>query len=69
MNLAYRSNAGDSKYESLQVHLQKRFSKGLTFDVAYAYASYLSDAGNINGGGKLRLTKLQLRGLQLWSDA
>jgi hypothetical protein len=51
VTLAYRTNAGDSKYESLQVHLLKRFSKGLTFDVAYAYGSYLSDAGNVNGGG------------------
>jgi hypothetical protein len=51
ITLAYRTNAGDSKYESLQVHLLKRFSKGLTFDVAYAYASYLSDSGNVNGGG------------------
>jgi hypothetical protein len=51
VTLAYRTNAGDSKYESLQVHLLKRFSKGLTFDVAYAYASYLSDSGNVNGGG------------------
>ncbi len=51
VNLSYRTNAGDSKYQSLQVHLQKRFSQGLTFDVAYTYASYLSDAGNINGGG------------------
>ncbi len=51
VNLAYRTNAGDSKYESLQVDLQKRFAKGLTFDVAYTYASFLADAGNINGGG------------------
>ncbi|MFZ0589287.1 MAG: carboxypeptidase regulatory-like domain-containing protein [Bryobacteraceae bacterium] len=51
VNIAYRTNAGDSKYESLQVHLEKRFSRGLTFGVSYAYASYLSDVGNPNGGG------------------
>ncbi len=51
VNIAYRTNAGDSKYESLQVHLEKRFSRGLTFGVSYAYASYLADSGNPNGGG------------------
>lgn len=51
INLAYRTNAGDSKYESLQVHLEKRFSHGLMLDFAYTYASFLADSGNINGGG------------------
>jgi hypothetical protein len=51
VNVAYRTNAGDSKYESLQVHLEKRFSRGLTFGASYTYASYLSDVGNPNGGG------------------
>jgi hypothetical protein len=51
VNVAYRTNAGDSKYESLQVHLEKRFSRGLTFGGSYTYASYLADAGNPNGGG------------------
>jgi len=51
VNVAYRSNGGDSKYESLQIHLEKRFSRGLTFGASYTYASYLSDVGNPNGGG------------------
>jgi len=51
VNVAYRTNAGDSKYESLQVHLEKRFSRGLTFGASYTYASYLADSGNPNGGG------------------
>ena len=51
VNVAYRSNAGDSKYQSLQVHLEKRFSRGFTFGGSYTYASYLSDVGNPNGGG------------------
>ncbi len=51
VNVAYRTNAGDSKYQSLQVHLEKRFSRGLTFGASYTYSSYLSDAGNPNGGG------------------
>jgi hypothetical protein len=51
VNVAYRTNAGDSKYESLQVHLEKRFSRGLTFGASYTYASYLADTGNPNGGG------------------
>ena len=51
VNLSYRTNAGDSKYESLQVKLDKRLSRGLVLGVAYTYASYLSDAGLPNGGG------------------
>ncbi len=51
VNVAYRTNAGDSKYQSLQVHLEKRFSRGLTFGGSYTYASYLADSGNPNGGG------------------
>jgi hypothetical protein len=51
VNVSYRTNAGDSKYESLQVRLDKRFSKGLLFGVSYTWASYLSDVGLVNGGG------------------
>ncbi|MBV9083692.1 MAG: carboxypeptidase regulatory-like domain-containing protein, partial [Acidobacteriaceae bacterium] len=51
VNVAYRTNAGDSKYESLQLHAEKRFSRGLTFGASYTYASYLADTGNPNGGG------------------
>jgi hypothetical protein len=51
VNISYRTNAGDSKYESLQVRLDKRFSQGFNFGLSYTYASYLSDAGNPNGGG------------------
>jgi hypothetical protein len=51
VTVAYRTDAGDSKYESLQVRLDKRFSQGFNFGLSYTYASYLSDAGNPNGGG------------------
>jgi hypothetical protein len=51
VNISYRTNAGDSKYESLQARLEKRLSHGLTFGIAYTYASYLADTGNVNGGG------------------
>jgi hypothetical protein len=51
VNVSYRTDAGDSKYESLQVRLDKRFSQGFNFGLSYTYASYLSDAGNPNGGG------------------
>jgi hypothetical protein len=51
VNLSYRTNSGDSKYESLQVKLDKRLSRGLVFGVAYTYASYFSDVGLPNGGG------------------
>mgnify|MGYP005810121893 CR=1 FL=1 len=48
VNVSYRTNAGDSKYESLQVRLDKRLSHGLQFGVAYTYSSYLSDVGLVN---------------------
>lgn len=51
VNISYVTDWGGSKYESLQAHLEKRYSGGLTFGVSYAYSSYLSDAGNPNGGG------------------
>jgi hypothetical protein len=51
VNLSYRTNLGDSKYESLQVKVDKRLAHGLVFGVAYTYSSYLSDVGLPNGGG------------------
>lgn len=51
VNIGYRTSAGDAHYNSLQVQVEKRFSGGLSFGLSYTYASYLSDAGNINGGG------------------
>ena len=49
--LAYRTSSGDSHYDSLQVHLEKRLSGGLNYGASYTYAKYLSDAGNPNSGG------------------
>lgn len=51
VKVVYRSGLGQSKYESLQAHLEKRFSRGLTFGVSYTYGEYMSDAGNPNGSG------------------
>ncbi len=51
VNISYVTSWGGSKYESLQAHVEKRYSSGLTFGVSYTYAMYLSDAGNPNGGG------------------
>ena len=51
VNVSYRTNSGDSRYQSLQLRLDKRFSKGLLFGFSYTYASYLSDVGLVNGGG------------------
>lgn len=50
-DVTYRSNYGAAKYHSLQARVEKRYSQGLTFTVAYTYSKYLSNAGNINGGG------------------
>jgi hypothetical protein len=50
-DVTYRSNYAASKYHSLQVKVEKRYSAGLTGTVAYTYSKYMSDGGNINGGG------------------
>lgn len=51
VNINYLTSAGGSKYESLQTHVEKRYSRGLTFGASYTYAMYLADAGNPNSGG------------------
>ena len=51
VNITYVTDWGGSKYESLQAHVERRYSSGLTFGASFTYASYLSDAGNPNGGG------------------
>jgi outer membrane receptor protein involved in Fe transport len=50
-DVTYRSNYATSKYHSLQVKVEKRYSVGLTGTMAYTYSKYMSDGGNINGGG------------------
>ncbi len=51
VNISYLTSWGGSKYQSLQAHIEKRFSRGLTFGASYTYSSYLTDSGNPNGGG------------------
>jgi hypothetical protein len=51
VNISYVTGWGQSKYESLQAHIEKRYSQGLTFGASYTYSEYLTDAGNPNGGG------------------
>ncbi|MGA7339154.1 MAG: carboxypeptidase regulatory-like domain-containing protein [Terracidiphilus sp.] len=51
VNISYVTDWGGSKYQSLQAHVEKRYPSGLTFGASYTYSSYLSDAGNPNGGG------------------
>ncbi len=41
-----------SNYNGLQVRLEKRFSKGLQFEVAYTYSHALDDASNANLGSQ-----------------
>jgi hypothetical protein len=43
-NLEYYKFDGTSNYNSLQVSLQRRFSKGLTFGAAYTYSKALTTA-------------------------
>ena len=50
-NITYRTNYGASKYHSLQVRGERRYSHGLSATVAYTWSKYMSNAGQINGGG------------------
>ena len=50
-NIAYRTNYGAAKYHSLQVRGEKRYSRGLSATVAYTWSKYMSNVGQINGGG------------------
>jgi hypothetical protein len=50
-DVTYNTGWGSAKYHGLQVKLEKRYSAGLTLSVAYTWASYFSDAPNLNGGG------------------
>lgn len=51
VDVTVRGSHGDATYNALQVQLQKRYSQGLTFNVSYTWSKYLSDGGNVNGGG------------------
>jgi hypothetical protein len=51
VNISYVTGWGGSKYESLQAHIEERFSRGLTFGASYTFSSYLTDSGDPNGGG------------------
>jgi hypothetical protein len=50
-NITYNTNYGSSKYHSLQVRAEKRASHGLSLALSYTWAKYLSNGGNLNGGG------------------
>jgi hypothetical protein len=50
-NVTYQTNYGSSRYGSLQVRVEKRYSAGLSFTLAYTWSKYLGNVGNINGGG------------------
>jgi hypothetical protein len=50
-NITYRTNFGASKYHSLQTRVEKRARNGLTLSLAYTWSHFLSNGGNINGGG------------------
>jgi hypothetical protein len=50
-NITYRTNFGAAKYHSLQTRVEKRARNGLTLSLAYTWSHFLSNGGNINGGG------------------
>lgn len=50
-SINWHDNCCGSDYNSLQVSVNKRFSHGLQFGASYTYASFLTNAPNINGGG------------------
>lgn len=43
----YRNNVGHSTYHSLQTRVEKRFSRGLTFTMAYTWSRLIDDAGAV----------------------
>lgn len=43
----YRNNTGHSTYHSFQSRIEKRFSRGLTFSIAYTYSRLIDDAGAV----------------------
>ncbi len=43
----YRNNIGYSTYHSFQSRIEKRFSHGLTFSVAYTFSRLIDDAGAV----------------------
>jgi hypothetical protein len=51
VNLTYRNGYGAAKYHALQVRMEKRYSLGFQAALAYTWSKYMSNAGNINGGG------------------
>jgi hypothetical protein len=42
----FRNNVGSSSYNALQAKLEKRFSRGLTFSVAYTFSKLIDDASS-----------------------
>jgi len=43
----YRNNVGHSTYHSFQGRVEKRFSRGLTFTLAYTFSRLIDDAGAV----------------------
>ena len=43
----YRNNTGHSTYHSFQNRVEKRFSKGITFTLAYTFSKLIDDAGAV----------------------
>jgi hypothetical protein len=43
----YRNNIGHSTYHSFQSRIEKRFSRGLTFSIAYTFSRLIDDAGAV----------------------
>jgi hypothetical protein len=43
----YRNNIGHSTYHSFQSRVEKRFSRGLTFTIAYTFSRLIDDAGAV----------------------
>ena len=43
----YRNNVGNSTYHSFQSRIEKRFSRGLTFNASYTFSRLIDDAGSV----------------------
>jgi hypothetical protein len=43
----FRNNVGNSSYNAFQAKLEKRFSRGLTFSLAYTFSKLIDDASSV----------------------
>jgi hypothetical protein len=53
LGFTYDTSGASSRYNALQVRVQRRFTKGLMINGTYTYSKSLDDASSIGGGGQI----------------